>query len=147
MSGDQYRHLAEAVLALHVAIILFNLFGIVAIPLGAWRGWRFVRVFWWRALHVAILALVALQAVLAQICFLTSWQAALMRGAGEAASEAPLIARVVNRLIYWPLPLWVFAVLYVAVAAYVLLLWRLVPPKLPWLRQSDSGRGGATRRG
>lgn len=137
MNSRLYTLLADAVLALHLLVILFNLFGLIAIPLGAWRGWRFVRVFWWRALHVAILALVAVQAVLQQVCFLTLWQSALLRQAGEAASEAPLIARVVNRLIFWPLPLWAFAVLYVAVCGYVLLLWRYVPPRWP-------GRSAAT---
>ncbi|MGO8916982.1 MAG: DUF2784 domain-containing protein [Stellaceae bacterium] len=150
MTADQYRLLAETVLAVHVAIILFNVFGLVAIPLGGWRGWGFVRVFWWRALHVAILALVALQALLQQVCFLTLWQGALLREAGQAASDAPLVARVVQRLIFWPLPLWVFAVLYVAVCLYVLLLWRLVPPRLPGrARNCDKVtrvRHGATRR-
>jgi hypothetical protein len=136
MTADQYALLADTVLAVHVAVILFNVFGLVVIPLGGWFGWRFVRILWWRALHVAILAVVALQAVLAQACFLTTWQAALTRAAGQAAADGPLIAGVVNRLIYWPLPLWVFAVIYVAVCAYVLLLWWLVPPRL---RQSDSG--------
>ena len=46
----QYRFaLADAVLLLHLGIVLFNVFGLIAIPLGAWRGWDFVRVFWWRA--------------------------------------------------------------------------------------------------
>jgi hypothetical protein len=143
MTADQYTLLADIVLGFHLLVILFNLFGLVAIPLGGWLGWRFVRIFWWRALHVAILALVAVQAVLQQACFLTLWQAALMRRAGEAASDAPLIVRAVHWLIFWPLPLWVFAVLYVAVCAYVLLLWRLVPPRL---RQIDSGAAHATRR-
>ncbi len=147
MSADRYALLADAVLAAHLGVILFNLFGLVVIPLGGWLGWRFVRVLWWRALHAAVLALVALQAVTAQACVLTSWQFRLMRAAGEAASDAPLIARMVNRLIYWPLPLSAFAALYVAVCAYVLLLWRLVPPDRSRLRQSDSGRGSATRRG
>lgn len=131
MISDRYLLLADIVLGVHVAVILFNLFGLIAIPLGGWRGWGFVRIFWWRALHVAILALVALQAVLKEVCFLTLWQGELLRRAGQAASEAPLIARVVSRLIFWPLPLWAFAVLYVAVCLYVLLLWRLVPPLLP----------------
>lgn len=136
MTSDHYALLADIVLAVHLLVILFNLFGLVVIPLGGWLGWRFVRIFWWRALHAAILALVAVQAVLQQVCFLTLWQAALLRRAGEAASDAPLIVRVVHRLIFWPLPLWAFAVLYVAVCLYVLLLWRLVPPRL---RQIDSG--------
>jgi hypothetical protein len=121
--------LAGLVLAAHVSIILFNLFGLFAIPLGGWRGWAFVRIRWWRALHLAILALVAVQALFGRACFLTLWQAGLASGAGEAASEAPLIQRWVEGIIYWPLPLWVFATLYVAVCLYVGLLWFLVPPR------------------
>ncbi len=55
--------LAVLVLAVHLAVIAFNLFGLVAIPLGAWRGWAFVRVRWWRALHLASRAVVALLAL------------------------------------------------------------------------------------
>lgn len=117
---------ALAVLALHLLVILFNLFGLVAVPLGAWRRWAFVRVFWWRALHLASLAVVALQAVFGRACFLTVWQHTLARGGGEAQ---PLIAGWINRLIFWPLPLWVFAVIYVAVGLYALALWWWVPPK------------------
>jgi hypothetical protein len=116
--------LAIVILAIHVAVIAFNLFGLVAIPLGGWRGWRFVRVTWWRALHLAALAGVALQALFGRACFLTLWQDALAGG----ATSTPLIVRWVDRLIYWPLPLWFFAALYVAVFAYTLALWFLVPP-------------------
>jgi len=38
--------LAVTILAVHAAIILFNVFGLVAVPLSAIRGWRFVRVRW-----------------------------------------------------------------------------------------------------
>jgi hypothetical protein len=129
MDAHLYSLLARLVLAAHVGIIVFNIAGLVVIPLGAWRGWRFVRILWWRALHLAILALVAVQALLARACFLTLWQSALQQHAGEAASGAPLIERWVHGLIFWPLPLWFFAVLYVAVCFYALLLWRLVPPR------------------
>ncbi len=115
---------AASVLALHLAVIGFNLFGLVAIPLGAWRGWRFVRVAWWRWLHVLALGAVAGQALIGRVCFLTLWQDQLAGHAGRG----PLIARFVDRLIFWPLPLWVFAVLYVAVWIYVLALLWWVPP-------------------
>ncbi len=121
--------LADLVLAVHLAVIAFNVFGLIVIPTGAWRGWRFVRVFWWRALHVGILAVVAVQAVAGRACFLTDWHAALVRAAGRSESSAPLIERLVERLIFWPVAPWVFVVLYLAVCAYVLVLWRLVPPR------------------
>ncbi len=116
---------AALVLALHLGVIGFNLFGLVAVPLGAWRGWGFVRIRWWRWLHVLALVVVAGQALAGRACFLTLWQDRL---AGRAGGE-PLIAGVVDRLIYWPLPLWVFAVLYVLVLAYALALLWLVPPR------------------
>jgi hypothetical protein len=78
-------------------------------------------VFWWRALHIGILGIVALQAVLGRACFLTIWESDLLRLAGQMASNEPLIQQWVNRAIYWPLPLWVFAVLYVTVCVYALL--------------------------
>lgn len=121
--------LADTVLAVHVAVIAFNVFGLIAIPVGAWRGWRFVHVFWWRALHLGILILVAVQAVVGRPCFLTLWWSELLTRAGQIASSQPLIARLVTRVIYWPLPLWVFAALYVAVLAYTVFLWWRVPPE------------------
>src|SRR6516162_10240950 len=90
--------LSSTVLGAHLLVIAFNVFGLFAIPLGAWRGWAFVRIRWWRALHVASFAIVALQAALGRACFLTLWQNRL---SGETVGQ-PLIMTTVNRLIYWP---------------------------------------------
>ena len=136
MNGSFAVDLADGVLALHVAVILFNVFGLIAIPLGGWRDWRFVRVAWWRLLHVGALALVAAQALAGQACFLTLWQDALI-GAGGSAPP-PLIMRWVDTLIFWPLPLSFFALLYVVVWLYVLALLWYVPPK--WHARRDRWR-------
>jgi hypothetical protein len=116
--------LARAVLAAHLAVIGFNLFGLVAIPLGGWLGWRFVRVAWWRWLHLASMAVVAVQALAGRACFLTILEDSL---AGAGATSQPLIMGLVNRMIFWPLPLWAFAALYVLLLVYVIVLLRLVP--------------------
>lgn len=117
--------LAHLVLAIHVAIIAFNLVGLVAIPLGARFDWSFVRALTWRMLHVLSWGVVALQAAAGRACFLTDWQFELVGGQGN---PDPLIARWANAVIYWPLPLWVFAVLYAAAFAFVLALLWAVPP-------------------
>lgn len=116
----------QLVLALHLAVIGFNVAGLVLIPLGARLGWASVRIRWLRLLHLASLTVVAAQALLGQACFLTVWQADLAGGSRE-----PLIMRWVNGMIFWPLPIWVFTALYLAVFGYVLLLWRWVPPRPP----------------
>ncbi len=124
MSHDLSIVLAEAVLAIHLVVIAFNVFGLVAIPLGGALGWRFVRLFWWRVLHLASLAVVAAQALAGQACFLTVMQDAL-----SGAHRSPLIMSWINRLLFWPLPLWVFAAFYVIIFLYTLALWRFVPPR------------------
>lgn len=117
--------MATAVLLVHFAIIVFNVAGLVLIPVGAWRGWAWVRMFWWRLAHLVSLAIVAVQALAGRACFLTLWQARL----DGADTATPLIAGWINRLIYWPLPLWVFALGYVAVWGWALALWFRVPPR------------------
>jgi len=117
--------LGQMVLGVHLVVIAFNVLGLIAIPLGAARGWRWVRIRWWRLLHIASWAVVALQAVIGRACFLTLWQDKLTGASGEP----PLIMRWVNSLIYWPLPIWVFGVAYLALFALVIALWWLVPPR------------------
>ena len=115
---------AIIVLAIHLAIIAFNVAGLVLIPLGAWLGWRWVREFWWRLAHLLSFAVVAAQALLGRACFLTIWQDEL----SGTTHVQPLIEQWINGLIYWDLPLWVFAAAYVAVFVYVVALWLWVRP-------------------
>lgn len=125
-----------SILALHLAIIAFNVAGCVLIPVGAWRRWRWTREFWWRLVHVLGLAVVAAQALAGRACFLTIWQA----NAEGATHVQPLIATWIDRLVYLPLPLWVFAVAYVVVFAYVIALWWWVRPRMPWRRGANQRR-------
>ena len=115
--------LAETILAIHLAVIAFNVLGLAAIPIGAALGWRWVRVRWWRLAHIASWAVVAVQATLGRACFLTLWQDRLT-GAGP---QPPLIERWIDRVIYWPLPIWVFGAIYLAMFAAVVALWWRVP--------------------
>jgi hypothetical protein len=128
--------IAGAILAVHVVVIAFNVAGLIVIPLGAWAGWRIVRIAWLRLFHLAMLAIVTGQALAGRACFLTIWQNDL---SGGGPSTQPLIMHWVDRLIYWPLPLWVFAIMYVGVFLYVLALTALVPF---WGRARATGRRG-----
>ncbi|HEY1880773.1 MAG TPA: DUF2784 domain-containing protein [Caulobacteraceae bacterium] len=123
--------MAQWVLALHLAIIAFNLSGLIVIPIGAWRRWAFVREPIWRLAHIVSMATVAVQAAAGRACFLTDWQDAL---SGAAAGQ-PLIMRWVNSVIFWPLPMWVFEALYLVLFAYTVALLWWVPPRLRGLER------------
>jgi hypothetical protein len=121
--------LADAILVLHVGIVAFVVLGAVAIPIGAWRRWRWVRSFRWRVAHVALMGVIALQAWLGALCPLTVWEQALRRRAGQALYSESFIEHWLSRLIFFEAPWWIFVAAYTAFAALVLLMWRAVPPQ------------------
>lgn len=118
--------LADAILLLHFAIVLYITLGLPAIWLGAACGWQWVRRLWFRLTHLAAIVFVALEALSGVWCPLTVWEDAL-RG---STNELSFVARWVHRLMFYQLPEWVFTLAYVSFAAVVGLTWVLVPPRL-----------------
>ena len=117
--------LADAVLLVHAAFVLFVVGGLAAIWLGLARGWRYARDPWLRGAHLAAIAFVAVESVLGYACPLTLWEAALR---GTAASEG-FIARMVHAWLFWSAPAWVFDAIYVAFAGLVAWTWWRWPPR------------------
>ncbi|HEX5629286.1 MAG TPA: DUF2784 domain-containing protein [Usitatibacteraceae bacterium] len=117
--------LADLVLLLHAAFVVFVVGGLVAVWVGAALGWGWARNPWLRGLHLAAIAFVVVQSVLGYTCPLTIWEDAL-RG---AATGEGFIQRWVRALLYWSAPPWVFTALYAAFGALVAATWWLVPPR------------------
>jgi hypothetical protein len=121
--------LADAVLVLHVGIVAFVVLGLLVIPMGARRRWRWVRDIRWRAVHVLLMLFIALQAWLGALCPLTLWEQALRRHAGQATYGESFIEHWLARLIFFDAPWWAFVAAYTAFAALVLLAWVRVRPE------------------
>jgi hypothetical protein len=120
---------ANLVLAVHFAIVIFITAGLPLIWIGAALGWAWVRVRWWRALHLAAIGLVALESLVGIACPLTVWEAALR--AQQPAGG--FIQHWVARVMYYDLPAWLFTLAYTVFAAAVALTWRAVAPRSPGL--------------
>lgn len=116
-------------LALHVGIVAFVVFGQIAILIGAWRRWRWIRNFRFRAAHLALLLFIALQAWLGQLCPLTVWEQALRARAGQDAYAGSFVEHWLSRLIFFDAPWWAFVAAYTAFAALALACWRWLPPQ------------------
>jgi hypothetical protein len=119
--------IADLILLLHCAFVLFVVGGLPAIWIGATRGWQWVRNRWFRLLHLAAIVFVSIEAILGMACPLTVWEDAL-RG---ALTESSFVARWLRRLLYYSFPEWVFACAYLLFALAVLAAWWKVPPR-PW---------------
>lgn len=132
-----YRALADAVLIVHVAVVLFVVLGLVAIVLGNRAGWSWVNGFWWRAAHIAAIVVVALQAWLDRYCPLTILESWLREQAGQPAYARSFIQHWLQQLIYYDAPLWLFAIVYTIFGGLVVWAWRRFPPE----RRRTRGRG------
>lgn len=130
MNPSLYQALANAVLVLHVGIVLFIIGGLLLTLLGA-RAWPWVRNFWFRALHLAGIAYIAMEAWLGIICPLTTLELWLRKRAGQATYEGDFIAHWLRQLMFYEAPPWVFIAAYSAFGLLVILSWILVPPARP----------------
>lgn len=122
-------HLADLVLALHVAIAAFAVLMLTAILAGGPRGWRWVRAPWLRWTHLALLAFVAVQAWLGRLCPLTVWEQALRRRAGQAGYEASFVGYWLSRVLFYEAPWWTFVAAYTVLVALAAWAWRRWPPR------------------
>jgi hypothetical protein len=115
---------ADVLLALHFAIVVFIVGGLILTWVGAALGWAWVRNPWFRYLHLGAIAFVALEAIIGMTCPLTEWEDAL-RGGGSGES---FVGRWVRYLLYYRAPEWLFTALYVGWTVLTLVTLRLVPP-------------------
>lgn len=120
--------LANAVLALHVGIVIFVVTGLPLIFIGAARGWRWVRDLRFRVLHLAAIAYVALQAWFGIACPLTTLEQWLRRRAGATVYEGEFVVHWLRKLIFFEAPPWAFTAAYTGFAVLVALAWLWVRP-------------------
>jgi len=131
-----YRFLADLVVVVHGVFIGFVVFGMLLILLGIPLRWRWVRNFWFRALHFLAIGIVVVQALLGVLCPLTTLENHLRRQAGEATYPGSFVAHWVHELIFYDAPPRVFTISYCLFGAAVLATLLLAPPRWPWRRGS-----------
>ena len=118
------RWLADLILIVHFAFVLFVTGGLLLIWIGAAAGWHWVRNFGFRVAHLAAICFVALETLFGMVCPLTAWEDAL-RG---ATTETSFIARGLHRWLFYSFPEWLFTSAYVLFALLVAATWHWVPP-------------------
>jgi hypothetical protein len=131
---ELYSTLANAVVVAHAAYVLFVIFGLAAVLLGVFFRWSWTRNFWFRAVHLAMIGVVVVEAVLNIVCPLTTLEHYLRKKAGQRVEETSFIGRWVHELIFFEAPEYVFTIVYCAFGAAVLATFVLAPPRWPWRR-------------
>jgi hypothetical protein len=116
--------LADAIVIVHLCIVLFVLTGVPLIYLGAARHWAWVRNWRWRLLHLIAIVVIAAESLFGIVCPLTLWEDRLR---GEQISTG-FIERWIDRILFYDAPTWVFTAAYVAFGVLVVITWVAVPP-------------------
>ena len=124
-----YLILADALLFLHVLVVVFIVAGLVAIYVGKSLAWSWVRNPWFRIIHVVAIGVVMLQSWIGIICPLTIWEMALRNQAGDTVYSGSFIAHWLGVLLYYQAPAWVFTIAYTAFGVLVLASWVFVRPR------------------
>lgn len=125
-----YALLADAVLILHFAIVIFVVAGLVLILVGNLRGWRWVNGVGFRLLHLAAIGIVVAQAWLGATCPLTTLEMWLRAQAGSVIYDGSFIAYWLGRLMFYQAPEWVFPLVYSLFGLLVAATWWRFPPAI-----------------
>lgn len=123
-----YSGLADGILVIHVTFVAFVVFGLMFIYLGARRRWRWVRNPWFRAAHLAGIALVVVQAWFGIVCPLTTLELHLRERAGDPTYSGTFVAHWLHQILFFTAPPWVFALGYTLFGLAVVFSWVKVRP-------------------
>ncbi len=118
----------DIVVFFHLAYASFVLVGFILILAWALFVWRWIRNRVFRWVHLVCIGVVAVEAVVGQICPLTLLENWLLVGSGQSGYERTFIGQLIYDLLYYDFPAWVFTVAYVSLAGLTALTLVLIPP-------------------
>jgi hypothetical protein len=124
-----YSLIADLVLLLHFAFIVFVVGGEIIVIVGFYRNWLWVRNLRFRIFHVLAIGFVVVQGWINQVCPLTIWESALRHAAGEESYLGTFIGHWVGQLVFYDAPQWVFVTAYSMFGALVLFTWFWIRPE------------------
>ena len=120
--------LADAVLTLHVAVVVFVVGGLVLIIGGNLRGWRWVNSPGFRLAHLIAIAVVVAEAWFGVVCPLTSLEMWLRAETPSPTYAGSFIEHWLQRILYYEAPPWVFTLGYSLFGLLVAATWWYFPP-------------------
>jgi Protein of Unknown function (DUF2784) len=129
-----WQAMADIVVFVHATYVAVVVVGLAAILIGSIAQWRWVRNFYFRAAHLAMILLVCAEALVGATCPLTRLENTLRLRGGETGYASDFI----DRLIFYDAPSWVFTAVYLMFGMLVLSTFWLVPVRRPLRRITHS---------
>jgi len=128
--GNSYSLLADVVLLVHFAFVAFVALGFLAIWLGYFCRWSFVRDLRFRLTHLIAMGVVLAESLTGFICPLTTWENQLRRQAGESPGySGSFIQHWVGRILFHDWSEQTFTFIYAGFFILVGLSFWIVRPR------------------
>ncbi|GHT11255.1 hypothetical protein FACS1894170_04570 [Planctomycetales bacterium] len=125
-----YSFLADLIVVVHFGYVSFVVLGLLVVLIGGGFGWQFVRNFWFRILHLAMILIVVAESLLGIICPLTVWEYNLRVAAGQQdVSDVSFIARTIHNLMFFDVSMTFLTCCYCLFGLAVIASWWFVPPR------------------
>ena len=124
-----YQLLADGVLLLHLAIVVFVIGGLLVVVAGNWLGWRWVNLGWFRLAHLGAIAIVVAESWFGLVCPLTSLEMWLRAHARASVYAGSFVEHWLQRVLYYDAPAWLFTAAYTLFAVLVAATWWYFPPR------------------
>jgi polyferredoxin len=125
--------LADLVLVLHLAVVLFVVGGLVLVVAGNRARnrakWSWVNRVSFRLIHLAAIGTVVAQAWFGITCPLTTLESWLRLQAGGTAYQTGFIEHWLHQLLFYQAPGWVFTLVYSLFGLLVAASWWRYPPR------------------
>ena len=125
---NTYRILADVVLLVHFAVVVFVVGGLLMVFVGNVLHWRWVNSLLFRLTHLVAVGVIVVQAWLGELCPLTVLESWLREQAGETPYAASFIEHWVQHILFYEAPLWVFTLIYTLFGLLVAVTWWYFPP-------------------
>ena len=120
-----YSLIADTILVIHFAFVVFVVFGLVLILVGLLSRWSWIHNRKFRIAHLVAVGFVVLQTWLGQLCPLTIWENELRRRAGQSDYSETFVEHWLHEILFYQAQPWVFTTIYTSLGALVVLVWFL----------------------
>ena len=141
-SAETYKLLADIMLVIHFAFVLFVVVGLFIIWLGYFRRWDFVRNFYFRAAHLLAMGGVLLESLFGIVCPLTHWEIQLRQLGGQTVyGDQTFMQAWIHKILFYNLESSTFTIIYGCFFTAVVLSFIFIFPKLPWRETKGEPEG------
>ncbi|MCL4428890.1 MAG: DUF2784 domain-containing protein [Deltaproteobacteria bacterium] len=128
MIKEFYSIAISSVYIIHLLYALVIVIGFFLIIIGFFAGWRWIRNFTFRLIHLLMIGIVAVESVFNIECPLTWLEYKLMSLDHIKHGSMPFIAGMVDKVLYYNFPIWLFNAIYIVFGLTVFIVWFAIPP-------------------